>query len=51
MPKVREEAIMIEQKPQGSEKIFDIDQKKSDPNNDGQQFFVPNNDAFTKIGI
>ncbi len=43
MPKVREIAITIESKLEGSEKIFDIDQKKSDPNNNFQQIFLPNN--------
>ena len=27
------------------EKIVEMDEKKIDPNNDGQQFFYPNNDA------
>ncbi len=26
-------------------KIPEMDQKNSDPNNEGQQFFFPNNDA------
>ena len=48
---VQEKPTLFEWNEKCNEKIFKIDFFKNDPNNDGQQFFFPNNDAFKKIGI